>query len=76
MGESLAIERKVLPSLHRVVNVEVPHADDVLVDVELTKVPVRMPSVRDYRGVRRCKALTRSWNLGPRWRACRAPFDG
>lgn len=76
MGEGLSVEGKVLPALHRVVNVEVPHADDVLVDVELTKVPERALSVRYNWDICRPKALTKSWNLGPRWRVCRATFDG
>lgn len=44
VSKSLTVKDKPLPSLHRIVHVEVLHAQDFLVDVERMQVPVESTS--------------------------------
>ena len=39
--QGLPIQHKSLPTLHRVVHIEVLHAQDILVDVQLAQIPVQ-----------------------------------
>ena len=41
MRQRLPVQHKPLPALHRVVHIEVLHAQNILVDVQLAQIPVQ-----------------------------------
>jgi len=39
MGKGLAIEDKTLAFLHGIVDIEIPHAKEIFINVQLTQIP-------------------------------------